>query len=321
MSAVRRALRLATPPYFFQPLQVFKRFGIQYASRGKRDAVVTLPWGLPIRIDLQEAIGHNIATQGLYEIAVTETLWRLTDPGDLAIDAGANIGYTASILGVRAGPKGKVICFEPHPGVFASLVENVELWKSDPRCAPFVLHQAALGKTNGKAQLHTNSWFQANRGTAWVSAEPKTDGDLESIEVPVLNLDTSLDRGTKIGVLKMDVQGSELDILEGMTGLLEQRTVRDIVFEEHANFPAPTHRYLQSKGYSILGLQESFAGVDCLADAQPRFDPATGPIPNYLATVEPDRAKMRMSPRIWRSFGAGRVLSTPESEPKKELPL
>jgi len=60
--------------------------------------------GFADHIDPQEALGNNIASQGLYELGVTETLWRLTESGDLAIDAGANIGYTASILGVRAGP-------------------------------------------------------------------------------------------------------------------------------------------------------------------------------------------------------------------------
>jgi hypothetical protein len=54
---------------------------------------------LPIKINPHEAIGCDIACHGLYEFGVTETLWRLTEPGELAIDAGANIGYTASILG------------------------------------------------------------------------------------------------------------------------------------------------------------------------------------------------------------------------------
>jgi hypothetical protein len=99
MLTPRSLLRIAQPPYFFQPLQVLKRLRLEYFWRSRREALVRLPWGLPIKIDPHEAIGHNIASQGLYEIGVTETLWRLTEPGDLAIDAGANIGYTASILG------------------------------------------------------------------------------------------------------------------------------------------------------------------------------------------------------------------------------
>src|ERR1700693_1883936 len=153
MLTSRSILRLASPPYFFQPLQVLKRLRLEFLWRSKRDAVVTLPWGLPIRIDPHEAIGYNIACQGLYECGVTEALWRLTDAGELAVDVGANIGYAAGILGIRVGPKGRIVCFEPHPQVFESLMENVESWKKDSRCGSFTLCRAALGAENGKALL------------------------------------------------------------------------------------------------------------------------------------------------------------------------
>jgi FkbM family methyltransferase len=307
MLTPRSILRLATPPYFFQPLQIIRRLRLEYLWRSKREAFVELPWGLPIKIDPHDAIGYDIASQGLYEIGVTETLWRLTDPGDLTIDAGANIGYTTSILGRRVGPKGSVICFEPHPDVFNSLMENVEIWKQDPGCGSFVLHQVALGIENGRASLQTTDWFLTNRGTAKVSNNAEAPY-LQIIDVPMRNLDSLVSEGKTIGVLKMDVQGSELGVLQGMTRLLRSRAVRDIVFEEEHIFPAPTHEYLKANGYSVFGLQERFVGVDCLPDAQPIFDPVIGPVPNYLATLDPERAKARLGPVIWRSFGPARFL-------------
>jgi FkbM family methyltransferase len=305
----RSILRLATPPYFFQPLQVLRRLRLEYLWRSRREASVTLPWGLPININLRETVGFNIASQGLYEIGVTETLWRLTEPGDLAIDAGANIGYMASILGIRVGPKGRVICFEPHPEVFESLRENVETWKKDGRCGSFVLHQAALGPKNGKALLRTNNLFRGNRGTAWISDKVEVSPDLKEIEVSIQNLDSILDADETVGVLKMDVQGHELGVLQGMTRFLKQHAVRDIIFEEEAPFPASTHKYLKSNGYSIFGLQELFARVRCLPDAPPIFDPVLGPVPNYLATLDPKRANDLLGPAMWRSFGPARLLA------------
>jgi FkbM family methyltransferase len=310
MFTPKSILRLATPPYFFQPLQVLRRLRLEYLWRFKEEALVTLPWGLPIKINPHETIGFNIASQGLYEIGVTETLWRLTEPGDLAIDAGANIGYMASILGIRVGPKGKVICFEPHPEVFEALRENVELWKRDCRCGSFVLHKTALGKESGQAFLRINEWFPTNRGTAWISNKAEASPDLRVIEVPIQNLDSLLDAGETVGVLKMDVQGHELGVLQGMTQLLKRYAVRDIVFEEEASYPAPTHKYLKSNGYSIFGLQELFARVRCLPDAQPIFDLAIGPVPNYLATLDPNRACALLGPAMWRSFGPGRLIAT-----------
>jgi len=303
MFTSRSILRLATPPYFFQPLQVLKRLRLEYLGYSNREVFVTLPWDLRIKVSLNEAIGCHLARYGLYEVGVTETLWRLTEPGDLAIDAGANIGYTASILGVRVGPKGKVICFEPHPQVFESLRENVQTWGKDGRCGPFVLRRAALGAENGQALLHTNDWFRTNRGTAWIANKAEPTSDLQVIEVLIQNLDSVVGAGEKIGVLKIDVQGYELAVLQGMKQLLKRRAVRDIIFEELAAFPAPTHQYLKSLGYSIFGLQETFTRVHCLRDAQPIFDPVIGPIPNYVATVDANRVIARLGAAMWRSFG------------------
>jgi FkbM family methyltransferase len=285
-----------------------KRLRLEYLWRSRREASIPLPWGLTIKINPQEAVGYNIASQGLYELGVTETLWRLTELGDLVIDAGSNIGYMASVLGVRVGPKGRVICFEPNPVVFEALRDNVENWKTDSRCGTFDLQQAALGKETGKARLHMNDWFQTNQGTSWISDQVENGKDVRVIEVPLRNLDRVVDEGGTIGVLKMDVQGQELNVLQGTSGFLKRHAVRDIVFEEEAPYPAPTHQYLNSLGYAVFGIEETFSGVRLVPNGQPPFDPVIGPIPNYLATANPKRAVERLKPAMWRSFGPIRLL-------------
>jgi FkbM family methyltransferase len=308
MLTPKSLLRLATPPYLFQPLQILRRLRLEYFWRSRNEALVLLPWGLPIKINPQEAVGHEIAAQGVYEREVTETLWRLTDPGDLAVDVGANIGYTTSILGIRVGPKGRVYSFEPHPQVFQSLSENVARWKRDARCGVFIPQQSALGKESGSALLRTDDWFKTNRGTAWISEENETAANQQVCEVPMQKLDNIFASDEAIGIVKMDVQGHELSVLQGMSRLLERRAVRDIVFEEEKPFPAPTHQFLKTYGYSIFGLQGSFASVQLLADTQPASDPQWGPVPNYLATRDPARALVRLKPLLWRSFGFSRFL-------------
>jgi hypothetical protein len=135
-----------------------------------------------------------------------------------------------------------------------------------------VTHLLALIAKNGIPAAAECDLHQIR--TAWISDKVEASPDLKVIEVPIQNLDSLLDAGETIGVLKMDVQGHELGVLQGMTRLLKRHAVRDIIFEEEAAFPAPTHKYLKSNGYSIFGLQELFARVRCLPDAQPIFDPA-----------------------------------------------
>jgi FkbM family methyltransferase len=297
-----RVWRIFTPAYFFRPQQVFIRAWHRLSWHSQTRATVLLPWGLRITIDPHEAIGHNIATIGLYDTVVTETLWRLTGGDELAVDAGANIGYTASILGARLGRDGRVLCFEPHPQMFLSLRSNVAVWANNARCAKFELHQQALGSHDGKATLLTDDSFTTNKGTAWIGRTGKEDGQ-EELPIEMVQLDGIIKEQDKIGVLKIDVEGGELDVLRGMSRLLAEHSVRDILFEETRSFPAPTHRYLKDRGYSIFGLEEGFWGVRLLPEAPPRYDPQIGPNPNYLATCDPARALRNLSPPFWRSFG------------------
>jgi FkbM family methyltransferase len=294
--------RVFTPAYFFRPQQILIRIWRRLFWQSRTTATVLLPWGLRITIDPNEAIGHNIATIGLYETVVTETLWRLAAGDKLAVDAGANIGYASSILGARLGAKGRVLCFEPHPQVFLSLRDNIAIWANNARCAKFELHEQALGSHDGKAILLVTDWFTTNKGTARISSGGKEVGQ-EELPIEMVQLDAIMKEQGEIGVLKIDVEGGELEVLRGMSRLLAEHSVRDILFEETRSFPAPTHQYLKERGYSIFGLEESLWGVRLLPDAPPRFDPQIGPNPNYLATCDPSRAQRKLTPPFWRSFG------------------
>jgi FkbM family methyltransferase len=97
---------------------------------------------------------------GVYDLPVTETLWRLTELGDLGVDAGANIGYTASVLAVRAGPAGLVVAFEPHPVLRAELAANIARWAG---CAavPVDVRGCALSAAPGTLALVEGDAFAA----------------------------------------------------------------------------------------------------------------------------------------------------------------
>ncbi|MFZ0738905.1 MAG: FkbM family methyltransferase [Candidatus Acidiferrales bacterium] len=302
MLTLRSITRIVNPPYLFRPNQIVNRIWREFAWRSSTREIVRLPWGLNIIVNPHEAIGYNISTQGLYELTVTEALWRLSERGELAVDVGANIGYTASVLGMRVGSEGRVVLFEPHPEVFKSLSENVKMWQENRKCGAFILHNTALGKGNGVALLKTNEWFKTNKGTAWITnGQDSSEG--ATIYVRTEKLDSVLHENERIGVMKIDAQGAELDILTGMTEILTQRRVRDIVFEEFGEFPAPTHRFLQSMGYAVFGLEPRLLGLRCLPDTAPSNDNVDGDPPNYLGSIEPARAVRRLSQLAWRSFG------------------
>src|SRR3569623_794508 len=106
------------PEYFFRPRQVALKLGRTVRAHREFEDV-TLPWGATMRIRPGEHIGSRIWHRGVFDLVVLEAIARLIEPGESALDIGANIGQMTNLMSHRVGPKGRGLSFEPHPGVFA----------------------------------------------------------------------------------------------------------------------------------------------------------------------------------------------------------
>src|SRR5262249_40368249 len=137
---------LLKPCYVFAPRTLVRRIGMSLRSAQTSVTRVRLPWGAEIEVNSDEGIGRELLHQGVFAIAVSEPAWRLREPGDLAVDVGANVGYMTTLFAARVGSQGRVESFEPHPGVFARLRQNMDsLRRAGPPAAEVTLHECALG--------------------------------------------------------------------------------------------------------------------------------------------------------------------------------
>lgn len=270
---------LNKPYYLFRPSQLVRRLAGGVPER------VNLPWGPSIAINPAEDIGHALATTGVYDLTVSEALWRLTEPDDVALDVGANIGYMSALLSARAA---RVVSFEPHPQLFERLAANVSGWKGNVE-----LHRLALSDEAGEVWLCIPEGFERNGGVAFIS---HSAGAGRSITVRAARL-ADLNVGG-VGIAKIDVEGRELHVLRGAGSLVGQ--IRDIVFEEHGTHPTPTTVYLQERGYQLFYLGRKMFGptLTPVRHAPRARDPYAPQ--NCLATLDAGRARERMEPRGWR---------------------
>jgi FkbM family methyltransferase len=297
LGAVKSAC--SKPQYLFQPGRALKRAFLPLAH-GETD--VELPWGMRITVDSEEPVGRAIANQGMYDPIVTEVLWRLAEPHEVALDVGANVGYTASILSRRLGPRGELHAFEPHP-VAARLLElNVQRWARDGRCSPIRVHCVALSDENGTASLEVTD------GRDYSGA--KLVGTTGNLRVEKCRLDDCFRDDLRIGVAKIDIEGHELQALTGMQRFLGRKLIRDILFEEAGDFPAPSHALLGGAGYTLFAFEEGLAGPRVIEPREARRKRGYDPPCSYLATLQPERALQRLQPRWWRSFGLCRFLTS-----------
>jgi FkbM family methyltransferase len=294
-SPARLAYRFFNRPYYwFRPAQLFGRLRARPNADGSPKLLRTA-WGSHLYC-WPDALGRAVARTGVYDLTVAETLARLADSGETAVDAGANVGLMSDLLAHAVGPTGRVISFEPHPLIFETLGRNVEHWRAVERIAVIEPRQSAVSSSSGLLPLTIDpDTFAYNKGTA--SLEPRASAS--STDVRTARLDDELDG--PIGVLKLDVEMHELQALQGATSLLSGKLVRDIVFEEHEPPPTPVTALLESYGYAILGIRQGLTGpiVSTPMDAHRRalWDP-----PALLATSDLARARRRLKARGWRSL-------------------
>jgi FkbM family methyltransferase len=292
---------LNKPYYVFRPTQLARRLlrTIREPSPTGWETV-RLPWGSDIDIRPSEAIGSSIARTGVFELTVSETIWRLLDRGELAVDVGANVGYMTSLMAARVGPSGRVLAFEPHPELFRRLTDNARGWAQAPATGQIAAHNLALSNRIGTSSLYTKADFDLNMGTATMQEPEGSSAGRSTSALPVelIRLDILLGESERVGVLKVDVEGHELSVFLGASELLSDGRIRDILFEAHEPLPTPASELLESYGYRLYGLDQRFAGVSLSSSASNRSFPLWD-APTYLATNQPARALDLMARRGW----------------------
>jgi FkbM family methyltransferase len=136
-------------------------------------------------------------------------VWAVLRRGDRYIDAGANVGQLALAASKRVGSDGEVIAIEAHPEICRYLEGNVDLNRS----TNLTTLNYALGAGPGEVALTSHRSDDQNYIT--------NDGELR---VPMRALD-SLVTARPTRLLKLDVEGYELPVLQGAAGVLEQTQI------------------------------------------------------------------------------------------------
>lgn len=289
---------IVKPQFLFRPRTTVGRIAKSLRRSPGGRVEVRLPWSVSIRIDTGERIGRSIWRSGIHDLSVMEALWRLLDRGDTVIDVGANIGYTASLMARRTGSTGRVHCFEPHPEVFACLEENIALFAEAKGLAPIDAHRVALSDRTGCATFECGEGFAENRGSGRISSRDSAVADGSQLGVPTARLDDFL-HGQGARLVKIDVEGHELQVLRGAEQALAAGRITHIIYEDFDGAQSAVHQLLLDRGYSVVGLGWlTHKPVLTPFGGTPSVDLAWES-PNYLATRSPREARDRFKRWGW----------------------
>jgi len=156
---------------------------------------------------------------------------RFCRPGMHAVDVGANVGFYTLQMAKRVGDGGHVYAFEPDAGNLASLRRNVQLNGFEKRVE---CEGSAVGASAGSVPLYRSA---SHHGDHRVFA---SDGRAPDDTVKMASLDAYFTAGFAVDLVKIDVQGAELEVLRGMERVLREnpRCVLLLEINSAANMPS-----------------------------------------------------------------------------------
>jgi len=162
-----------------------------------------------------EHIQQQLFWYGYYEKELGELLKKIIKPGEVFLDLGANIGYF-SLLVANNSPSVKVISFEPVAGLFQNMNDNISL----NNIKNISTVNAAVGEISGEGELFVSA--PNNLGMSSFHQPENYSGKKERVKIVTIDDWFKTSGLSKIDVIKLDIEGSELDALKGMKEMLQK---------------------------------------------------------------------------------------------------
>jgi FkbM family methyltransferase len=171
-----------------------------------------------------QGVGWMLA-RGNYEPIETGVVKHFLQPGDLVVDAGANLGWYATVMARAVGAGGQVLAFEPDPANLELLRTNLA---GNGMTERVQVYPVALFERDGEIEFERSGRNFGDHRVRSIAGAPSfaeaEDGPRTYVRVAARALDSVLAErgltGRPIRVLKVDTQGSEVAIFRGAAGAL-----------------------------------------------------------------------------------------------------
>lgn len=206
--------------------------------------------GIDMYVDVSDGTGRlHYFHDEPYEPGLSRAVRDVLKPGDVFLDIGANVGYFSVLAGRIVGRTGRVVAFEPHPEALSRLRQAVAV---NALTDVIEIVDTAVANASGTTRLFLSD--DSVLSTTDPARSPARDHFAfpRSIDVRRLTLDAWLaerpDLMPRVRAIKIDVEGTEADVLEGMRRTLAKCPGAAILCETEAGSAADL--FLQAEGYA-----------------------------------------------------------------------
>jgi len=204
---------------------------------------------------------------GIYEPDLTRMINVILPADGVFIDIGANVGYISKYILAKHRFNGDVYAVEPNPLIFDILKENISFFQK------VKLFNCAMGNDTGSATFYYGidsavGSLVKGYNESHHSSNPKWTSVTE-ISVQVRKGDELFSKINNIDLLKIDVEGFEMQAFFGMENLIQSKVIKNILLEfcpfsqiQAGRDSSELISFFIDRNYKIRGIEGNWSGID-----------------------------------------------------------
>jgi FkbM family methyltransferase len=243
------------------------RFIISTTPKPKQSLLLKTIYGFILKIDpvKDKGIELELYYKGTYEKGTLHLINKILNTGDVFVDIGANIGLMSIFASYKVGVDGKVIAFEPNPITNKILTENITLNNINN----IKVESQALSDINKNGKIYDN--FEMNRGS---SSLIKPSEFAVGYDIEEITFSDYFESFSKVDLIKIDVEGYELNVLKGAKKFIENSVNPPILIVEFSSmrdnsFGKNTEQlasFIEKLGYRLFKSKTNKGGIAKLVE-------------------------------------------------------
>jgi FkbM family methyltransferase len=171
-------------------------------------------------------IEELILKEGSYEGDLITFADHFIEENTIIIDVGANIGFE-SLYFARKYPNNLVYGYEPTAIPYECLRKS----KAINNLENLNIFKLGVGEKNDQVEIHAATKGTYNKGLASIDSNFDLDDTFEKETIDIITLDDHVKENLRVSLIKIDVQGYEIKVLEGAVNLIEKD--KPVIIYEH----------------------------------------------------------------------------------------